>query len=158
MTMAQIHEAQRTVDAPCLSRPRVAKPKTPAAQIEIMAISEELYADIVAWREEWLRENDPRDGTDCVTPFDKYLYKRQPVAEQQVGDPIWKTMDSAPTEPGVEIIAARFGIYDELTSMCEKSPFISFWMQTRRKFYGEPTHWLCKVPLIFPPISPTAAP
>lgn len=73
------------------------------------------------------------------------------VAEQQDGaDPIWKTMDTAPIEPGAEVIAARFARYDELTSMCEKSPFISFWMQTRRKFYGEPTHWLCRVPLSFP--------
>lgn len=30
--------------------------------------------DIKQWREEWLEENDPQDGTDCVTPFDKYLY------------------------------------------------------------------------------------
>lgn len=67
-------------------------------------------------------------------------------------DQIWKTMDSAPTEAGVEVIAARFGRYDELTAMCEKSPFISFFMQTRRKFYGDPSHWLCKVPLSFPRI------
>lgn len=74
------------------------------------------------------------------------------VAEQQGGDPIWKTMDSAPKEPGVEIIAARFGIYAELTAMCEKSPFISFFMHSRGKFYGDPTHWLCKVPASFPPV------
>lgn len=30
--------------------------------------------DLKAWREEWLAENDPNDGTDCVTPFDHYLY------------------------------------------------------------------------------------
>lgn len=30
--------------------------------------------DIAEWRAEWLEANDPRDGTDCVTPFDKYLY------------------------------------------------------------------------------------
>lgn len=30
--------------------------------------------DIKQWREEWLEENDPKDGTDCVTPYDKYLY------------------------------------------------------------------------------------
>lgn len=74
------------------------------------------------------------------------------VAEQQCGDPAWKTMDIAPKESGVEIIAACFGIYDDLTAMCEKSPFISFWMQSRQKFYGEPTHWLCKVPASFPPV------
>lgn len=33
-----------------------------------------LKGDIEQWREEWLEENDPKDGTDCVTPFDKYLY------------------------------------------------------------------------------------
>lgn len=25
-------------------------------------------------RGEWLEQNDPQDGTDCVTPFDRYLY------------------------------------------------------------------------------------
>lgn len=80
------------------------------------------------------------------------------VAEQQGGDPVWKTMDTAPKDAGVEVIAARFRLYDELTCMCEKSPFISFWMPSRRKFYDEPTHWLCKVPSSFPPIGPTAAP
>lgn len=25
-------------------------------------------------RAEWLEANDPQDGTDCVTPFDEYLY------------------------------------------------------------------------------------
>lgn len=65
----------------------------------------------------------------------------------------WKTMDSAPRENGVELIAARFKRYDELTAMCEKSPFLSFWMQTRGKFYGEPTHWLCRVPVTMPPVS-----
>lgn len=123
-----------------------------------MNIPEELHADIIEWRKAWLSENDPRDGTDCVTPFDKYLYSLPIVAEQQGGDPVWKMMDTAPKEAGVEVIAARFGIYDELTAMCEKSPFISFWMQSRRKFYGEPTHWLVKVPSSFPPVSPTAAP
>jgi hypothetical protein len=33
-------------------------------------------ADINTWRAEWLDANDPQDGTDCVTPFDKYLYTR----------------------------------------------------------------------------------
>jgi hypothetical protein len=75
------------------------------------------------------------------------------VVEHQGGEPNWKLMDSAPTEPGDEIIAARFGIYDELTAMCEKSPFVSFWMRSRQKFYGEPTHWLCRVPTSFPSIA-----
>ena len=30
--------------------------------------------DIKAWRNAWLEENDPQDGTDCITPFDSYLY------------------------------------------------------------------------------------
>jgi hypothetical protein len=30
--------------------------------------------DIITWRAEWLESNDPRDDTDVVTPFDKYLY------------------------------------------------------------------------------------
>lgn len=29
---------------------------------------------VIKWRQEWLDQNDPSDGTDCVTPFDKYLY------------------------------------------------------------------------------------
>lgn len=29
--------------------------------------------DLVMWRKHWLEENDPKDGTDCVTPFDAYL-------------------------------------------------------------------------------------
>ncbi|MBB6299933.1 hypothetical protein [Rhizobium leucaenae] len=87
-------------------------------------------------------------GDDHGPYFDRPI-----VAEQQGGgDTVWKTMDSAPTEPGIEVIAARFGMFGGLTEICEKSPFISFWMQTRRKFYGEPTHWLCKVPSSFPPI------
>ena len=29
---------------------------------------------LIRWCEEWLPENDPKDGADCVTPFDEYLY------------------------------------------------------------------------------------
>ena len=73
------------------------------------------------------------------------------VAEQQGGgEPTWKEMRLAPPLPGVEYIAARFGRYDELTSMCEKSPFVTFWMPSRQKFYGDPTHWLCRLPVSFP--------
>lgn len=25
-------------------------------------------------RADWLEENDPNDGTDCVSPYDEYLY------------------------------------------------------------------------------------
>jgi len=67
-------------------------------------------------------------------------------------NPTWKTMDSAPQEMGVEFIAASFVIDDGMATMCAKSPFISFWMQTRRKFYGEPTHWLCLLPHDFPQV------
>lgn len=35
-----------------------------------------LRKDILEWRAEWLDANDPQDGSDCVTPFDKYLYSR----------------------------------------------------------------------------------
>lgn len=31
-------------------------------------------ADLLEWRLEWLSENDPKDGNDCVTPYDKYFY------------------------------------------------------------------------------------
>lgn len=37
--------------------------------------------DLLAWRKDWLVEHDPEDGTDCVTPFDKYLYGGQ-LAQQ----------------------------------------------------------------------------
>ena len=37
--------------------------------------SENRFLDTVREaRRVWLEENDPRDGTDCVTPFDKFLY------------------------------------------------------------------------------------
>ena len=35
--------------------------------------------DLIKWREEWLESNDPHDGTDVVTPFDKYMYKYAPA-------------------------------------------------------------------------------
>ena len=76
--------------------------------------------------------------------------RRPMLAAQQCIAPAWKSMESAPQEVGVELIAARFGFYDGLTSMCEKSPFVTFWMKGRQKFYGNPTHWLCKVPESFP--------
>ncbi len=37
----------------------------------VVAVS---LADLDQWRRDWLDENDPKDGTDCVTPFDAYLY------------------------------------------------------------------------------------
>lgn len=45
----------------------------PEAQQESVVVS---VADINTWRAEWMDANDPQDGTDCVTPFDKYLYTR----------------------------------------------------------------------------------
>lgn len=33
-----------------------------------------LYSEIKQARNKWLVENDPCDGTDCVTPFDHFLY------------------------------------------------------------------------------------
>lgn len=85
---------------------------------------------------------------------DDFEKKVETELARTASGPQWKTMDSAPRALGVEFIAARFVRYDELTSMCEKSPFISFWMQTRRKFYGEPTHWLCLLPHDFPQVAP----
>ncbi|SFY07866.1 hypothetical protein [Azotobacter vinelandii] len=37
--------------------------------------------DLKEWRQAWLDENDPPDGTDCVTPFDHYLYGTGITAE-----------------------------------------------------------------------------
>lgn len=68
-----------------------------------------------------------------------------------MAEPYWKLMNSAPREMGREIIAARFGRHiDGVTPLCEKSPFVSFWMNHSQKFYGEPTHWLCELPASFP--------
>ena len=30
--------------------------------------------DLLQWAKDWQEENAPKDGTDIVTPFDKYLY------------------------------------------------------------------------------------
>jgi hypothetical protein len=30
--------------------------------------------DLLEWRQGWMDANDPCDGEDCVSPFDKYLY------------------------------------------------------------------------------------
>lgn len=32
---------------------------------------------VIEARRIWLEENDPKDGTDCVTPFDHLLYSRR---------------------------------------------------------------------------------
>lgn len=37
-------------------------------------------------RRVWLEEYDPRDGTDCVTPFDHLLYGHYPPSEVQEDD------------------------------------------------------------------------
>lgn len=42
----------------------IAEPQTVSVRI----------VDLCHWRTEWLEANDPQDGTDCVTPFDRYLY------------------------------------------------------------------------------------
>ncbi|AEG53176.1 hypothetical protein [Sinorhizobium meliloti] len=41
---------------------------------------------IVEARRVWLEENDPQDGTDCVTPFDKFLYGRSFVKSDKKRD------------------------------------------------------------------------
>jgi hypothetical protein len=33
-------------------------------------------------REEWLNDNDPRDGTDVVTPYDVWFYKHRIIHEE----------------------------------------------------------------------------
>ncbi len=33
-----------------------------------------LYSELKQGRAKWLTENDSRDGTDCVTPYDEFLY------------------------------------------------------------------------------------
>lgn len=38
-----------------------------------------LRHDMLQWRKDWLEENDPKDGTDCETPFDKWLYTMAPA-------------------------------------------------------------------------------
>lgn len=48
---------------------------------------ERFRADVVQWRKDWLSENDPQDGTDCVTPFDKHLYGAVPATNVE-GSPL----------------------------------------------------------------------
>lgn len=43
-------------------------PKAPTEKIEVTR------EDLLAWRAEWMETNPVEDGTDHVTPFDKYLY------------------------------------------------------------------------------------
>lgn len=45
-------------------------PPAPTEKVEVTR------ADLLAWREEWMEVNPVEDGTDQVTPFDKYLYGR----------------------------------------------------------------------------------
>lgn len=37
-----------------------------------------LRQDLLDWARDWKEQNDPGDGTDVVTPFDKYLYASKP--------------------------------------------------------------------------------
>lgn len=53
--------------------PLYTRPSPPEDQQDAVVVS---VADIDTWRAEWMDANDPQDGTDCVTPFDKYLYTR----------------------------------------------------------------------------------
>lgn len=39
--------------------------------------------DLELWRKEWLEVNDPQDGTDCITPFDQYLYLRPAITSHE---------------------------------------------------------------------------
>lgn len=65
----------------------------------------------------------------------------------------WKTMDSARRDFGYEILAATFEKHpDGTTVMCARSPFVTFWMKSRREFYGKPTHWLCELPVELPKV------
>lgn len=40
-------------------------------------LAAELEARLMQLRADWLAANDPKDGTDCVTPFDVYLYGKR---------------------------------------------------------------------------------
>lgn len=64
----------------------------------------------------------------------------------------WKPIDTAPKTAGAEFIAATFSRYDGMTAMCERSPFVSFWMPRTGRFYQNPSHWLCELPDSFPPV------
>jgi hypothetical protein len=37
-------------------------------------LKNQLQQCATAARDEWLEQNDPQDGTDCVTPYDHYFY------------------------------------------------------------------------------------
>lgn len=95
---------------------------------------------------------------DCYKPSecDGSCTHPLPVAASQQSAAEWKTIDSARREMGLEIIAATFGRHLDGTPLCERSPFVSFWMNYQQKFYGEPTHWLCELPLSFPHVAEAA--
>lgn len=40
--------------------------------------------ELIAARDIWLEENDPKDGTDCVSPFDRFLYAEEPQQERVI--------------------------------------------------------------------------
>lgn len=65
----------------------------------------------------------------------------------------WRPIDTAPKDPGKEIMAGKFGLHlDGKTTVCERDPFVSFWSPTLGKFYASPTHWLCELPPKMPMI------
>ena len=55
--------------------------------------------ELLAWAEEWQYENDPGDGTDCITPFDTYLLK-SPVESQPVRAPAEALRCTCPSGDG----------------------------------------------------------
>ena len=50
----------------------------PQSDFSVASSSEGFVAvsrkDLLEWASEWASENDPQDGTDVITPFDRYLY------------------------------------------------------------------------------------
>jgi hypothetical protein len=63
----------------CLSRAEAAEAELQKAQARI----EEATKLIREQRVQWCNDNDPGDGTDCVSPFDCFLYNVSNIPQQQ---------------------------------------------------------------------------
>lgn len=84
--------------------------------------SDDFLKEVRAARQVWLDENDPKDGSDCVIPFDRFLYNVRPTAflesvaaeaerrypaDQTVDDPCGQTGQARTDEYGYQECARR---------------------------------------------------
>jgi len=97
-------------------------------------------SDLNEWRAEWMDANDPQDGTDCVTPFDKYLYTRPTEA--------WQPIETAPKD-GTDILGWHEIAGTSQTCFSKGEWVCPDWDEDRYiHCTWSPTHWM---PLPTPP-------